>query len=224
MMTKRVIMWGAGDQGRVNKPILDALKLDLVALIDDTAGLASPFSGIPLFQGYQAFEPWLSQNGGEKLGFIIAIGNPYGHVRRKLHDQLMRAGLIPCDLIDPSAIISPGVRLGPGHQVMPGAIIHVDAHLGRQCIVNTRALVEHDCVLEDGVEIGPGATLCGRVHVGGDTWIGAGATVLPRVRIGANTIVGAGAVVKHDIPEGVVVTGIPARILKQNNIKVTQHD
>jgi sugar O-acyltransferase (sialic acid O-acetyltransferase NeuD family) len=96
--------------------------------------------------------------------------------------------------------------------VMPLACVHNEARIGRQCIVNTRALVEHDCVLEDGVEIGPAAVLCGRVFVGANTWIGAGATILPRLRIGANAIIGAGSVVASDIPDGAVAVGVPARV------------
>ena len=94
---------------------------------------------------------------------------------------------------------------------MPGAIVHNEAVIGRQCILNTRSLVEHDCVLEEGVEIGPGATLAGRVHVGANTWIGTGASVRPRIRIGRNSIVGAGAVVVSDIPDDVIAVGVPAK-------------
>ena len=73
-------------------------------------------------------------------------------------------------------------------------------------------LAGHWC---DGVEVAPGATLCGVVHVGINGWIGAGATVLPRVRIGADAIVGAGAVVTRDVPAGATVVGIPARPIRR---------
>jgi acetyltransferase-like isoleucine patch superfamily enzyme len=44
--------------------------------------------------------------------------------------------------------------------------------------------------------------------------IGANATVLPSVVIGRNALVGAGAVVVHDVPDGKVVAGNPARVIK----------
>jgi acetyltransferase-like isoleucine patch superfamily enzyme len=44
--------------------------------------------------------------------------------------------------------------------------------------------------------------------------IGANATLLPGIVIGCNALVGAGAVVVHDVPDGKVVTGNPARIIK----------
>ena len=44
--------------------------------------------------------------------------------------------------------------------------------------------------------------------------IGANATILPGVVIGENALVGAGSVVVHDVPDGAVVVGNPARIIK----------
>ena len=208
---RRIVMWGAGDQARVNAHIISALGCELVALIDDTPGVISPFRDLPVFRGWNAFKPWLDNQSLPDLGFVIAIGNPYGHIRRSLHDRLAGAGLAPVSIVDASALICASAKIGDGLQMMPHAIVHNSASVERQCIVNTRALVEHDCLLSEGVEIGPGAILCGRVHVGANTWVAAGATVRPRVKIGANVIVGAGAVVVSDIPDNVVAVGIPAR-------------
>lgn len=220
---RKIVIWGAGDQGRVNKPILDRLGMCLAAMVDDTPDMVPPFPEVPLLQGLEAFLTWLTTEKAEELSFVIAIGNPYGHVRRNLHQKLVSLGLSPFSLIDPTAIVSAGAVLGRGIQMMPFALVHVDAVVGDQCIINTRATVEHDCVLADGVEIGPGATLCGRVHIGRDTWIGAGATILPRLFIGANSIIGAGTVVTRDIPDNVVVAGNPAKVLRSNSIRDSKH-
>ncbi|MFA6058725.1 MAG: DapH/DapD/GlmU-related protein [Taibaiella sp.] len=45
-------------------------------------------------------------------------------------------------------------------------------------------------------------------------WIGAGATILPGVTVGENAVVAAGAVVSKDVPDNVIVGGIPAKIIK----------
>jgi serine O-acetyltransferase len=42
--------------------------------------------------------------------------------------------------------------------------------------------------------------------------VGAGAKILGNITIGDNSVVGANSVVTHDVPSGVVVTGIPAKI------------
>jgi sugar O-acyltransferase (sialic acid O-acetyltransferase NeuD family) len=204
-------MWGAADQARVNVHIIRELGCELAALVDDTPSLSSPLPGIPLFRGWVELEPWLAKQNKESLGFIVAIGNPYGHIRCRIHDLLTGSGLAPVSLADGTARLCTSAEIGPGLQAMPEVIVHNNAVIGRQCLLNTRSLIEHDCILEEGVEIGPGATLAGRVFVGANTWICTGATVRPRVRIGPNTIIGAGAVVVSNMPEGVVAAGVPAK-------------
>jgi acetyltransferase-like isoleucine patch superfamily enzyme len=44
--------------------------------------------------------------------------------------------------------------------------------------------------------------------------IGSNATILCGVTIGERAIVGAGSVVTHDVPDGAIVAGNPARILR----------
>jgi maltose O-acetyltransferase len=57
------------------------------------------------------------------------------------------------------------------------------------------------------------------INIGNNVQIGAGAIVLDGVNIGNNVIIGAGAVVTKDIPNKVVATGIPAKIIKDFNEK-----
>ncbi len=45
--------------------------------------------------------------------------------------------------------------------------------------------------------------------------VGAGATLLPGVVIGEKAVVGAGSVVTRDVPPRVVVTGVPARVVRE---------
>lgn len=52
------------------------------------------------------------------------------------------------------------------------------------------------------------------VTIGDNVWIGANALILPGVVIHSYSVVAAGAVVNKDVPSGVVVAGVPARIVK----------
>ncbi len=56
-------------------------------------------------------------------------------------------------------------------------------------------------------------TKIGRVTVGSNVFIGAESVVLPGVTIGSNVIIGANSTVTHDIPDGTVAAGSPAKVL-----------
>ncbi len=102
-------------------------------------------------------------------------------------------------------------ELGAGVYVGAKAVVQVRASIGEHAIINTGAIIEHECRIGSNVHVAPGGVLGGRVTVGPDTLIGLGARVLPGVRIGSGCVVGAGAVVTGDLPDGARVAGVPAR-------------
>jgi acetyltransferase-like isoleucine patch superfamily enzyme len=55
----------------------------------------------------------------------------------------------------------------------------------------------------------------GKVKIGNHCWIGAKVVILKDVELGDGCVVGAGAVVTKSFPAGSVITGVPARLLKQ---------
>lgn len=109
---------------------------------------------------------------------------------------------------------------------------------GRNISIGENVFINHDCsfldlggiTIDDGVMIAPKVVISseghpisieernkltvGRVHIKRNAWIGANVTILPGVTVGENSVVAAGAVVSKDIPDNVVVGGIPAKIIK----------
>lgn len=87
--------------------------------------------------------------------------------------------------------------------------------IGRNVWVSQNVLIEtHEHVLGRGdkedweVRTSP-------LEIADGVWIGANVIVLPTVRrIGANSIIGAGSVVTRDVPDGVVVAGAPAKVIR----------
>jgi len=105
--------------------------------------------------------------------------------------------------------------------------------LGRHFFMNSFGFLKGEITIGDDVLLGPGVVIWGRDHlmepgrpireqghrsepirIGDDVWIAAHAVVLRGVTIGTGAVVGAGAVVTRDVPEGGVVVGNPARVVR----------
>ena len=95
-------------------------------------------------------------------------------------------------------------------------IIHPFACISTGCIINTGAIVEHDCVIKDFVNISPNCAMAGHCRVESRAFLGIGSTLAPCVTIGEDAVIGAGAVVITDIPAHATAVGVPAKIIKQD--------
>lgn len=60
-----------------------------------------------------------------------------------------------------------------------------------------------------------GKTENGNPTIGNDIRCGANVTIVGPIRIGNNVIIGAGSVGIKDIPDNVVVAGVPAKVIKR---------
>lgn len=85
--------------------------------------------------------------------------------------------------------------------------------------IGSGALIGHNVVLATlNHDIAPArrqSMIPGAIHIGDRVWIGSNSTVLAGVTIGRNSIVAAGAVVTKDVPENVIVGGVPAKIIRE---------
>lgn len=129
--------------------------------------------------------------------------------------------------IEPGAIIRDEVTIGDGAVVMMGAILNIGAVVGKGTMIDMGAVLGGRATVGDNCHIGAGTVLAGVVEpasatpviVEDNVLIGANAVVIEGVRVGANSVVAAGSVVIEDVPENVVVAGVPARIIKKKDEK-----
>lgn len=103
--------------------------------------------------------------------------------------------------IPPSSIIGKGTKFGYGGSAV---VIHARAVIGKNCIIN------------------PCVTIGGRSkkfevpRIGDNVYLGGGSKILGDVIIGNNVVVGANSVVIDSIPDGCIVVGIPAKIIRRH--------
>jgi sugar O-acyltransferase (sialic acid O-acetyltransferase NeuD family) len=212
------VFWGAKGHALVLADIVRERGGRIVALFDREPPAISPLEGVPVYAGLEGYDVWVqSCDSVREFAAIAAIGTSRGKDRCDYLALFRRTGFRVPLLTHASATISSLARIGANSQVLAGAVVVAGAEIGEASIVNTRASVDHECRLGDGVHIAPGATLCGCVEIGSYTMVGAGSVVLPRIRIGTNVLVGAGSVVTRNIPDNVVAMGVPAKVVREND-------
>jgi len=210
-----VIGLGAGGHA---KAVINTLRLmdqfTLVGLLDSRQELfATEVLGVPVLGDDGLIAELYGR--GVRHAFIGLGGAGDTGPRRRLYEKARQHGLRIIPAIHPYAVIAPSVEVGCGATIMAGAVINPAARVGDNVIINTGAIVEHDCIISNHVHIASGARLASTVNVGEGAHIGLGACVRQCANIGRNAVVGAGAVVIDDVPDNVVVVGVPSRIVRR---------
>jgi 2,3,4,5-tetrahydropyridine-2-carboxylate N-succinyltransferase len=129
--------------------------------------------------------------------------------------------------IEPGAVIRDRVKIGENVVVMMGAVINIGAEIGDNTMIDMNAVLGARATVGKNAHVGAGAVLAGvleppsatPVIIEDGVLIGANAVVLEGVKVGKNSVVAAGAIVTEDVPEGVVVAGAPAKIIKSKDEK-----
>ncbi|MCH4891268.1 2,3,4,5-tetrahydropyridine-2,6-dicarboxylate N-acetyltransferase [Acidaminobacter sp. JC074] len=132
--------------------------------------------------------------------------------------------------IEPGSFIRDKVALGNNCVIMMGAVINIGASIDDNTMIDMNAVLGARTTVGKNVHVGAGAVLAGvleppsatPVIVEDGVLIGANAVVLEGVRIGKNAVVAAGAIVTSDVPEGAVVAGSPAKVVKQRDAKTDE--
>lgn len=204
-MSKSVVIIGASGHGKVIADIIVNSDDKVLGFLDDADDVqGKKIIGFPVLGKIADYDNY------KDCEFVIAIGNPY--VREKISNELPVKWYTA---IHPTAVISSlDVEIGEGTVIMANAVVNPSARIGKHCIINTGAIVEHDNILEDYVHLSPNVTLAGIVKVGKSTHIGAGSCTKQVLNIASDCIIGAGSVIVKDITESGTYVGVPARKIK----------
>ena len=124
-----------------------------------------------------------------------------------------------------------GCKIGDNCNIGSYVEIQKDTKIGNNVIISSHSLICSLVTIENNVFVGHGVTTINDINPpskkrtgSNKEWkktlikkgasIGSNATLLP-VTIGRNAVVGAGSVVTKDVPDNVIVAGVPAKIIKK---------
>jgi len=125
--------------------------------------------------------------------------------------------------IEPGAIIREGAQIGKDCIIMMGAVINIGAEVGQRTMIDMNAVIGAMTIIGRNCHIGAGAVIAGvleppskkPVIIENNVFVGANAVVLEGVNVGKGSVVAAGAVALEDVPPGVVVAGVPAKVISR---------
>ena len=190
-------------------------------LLKAAARAAATFAILPQLASFKLRAALMGGNRalvGSSQVLSLVPGLPGQYLRRAFLARVLRGGCASSAAIEFGTLFS-----------QLDSTIDENVYIGPRCHLG-HVHLEHDVLLAAGVHVPSGPHTHGMdpsapihdqpgslrvVRIGAGSWIGSNAVVLADV--GRNTIVGAGAVVTRPLPDGVIATGVPARVVKQRD-------
>lgn len=205
---KRLLIWGAGDQGLVTyQCALETNQYDQIDFMEIKEKDSRLIENKKIYKE-EEFEEVVKRYDE----VIVATGSNV--LRQQKIEKLNTFNIPLATIIHPSAIICSNVKISGGTTILANVIININAAIGAGCIINNGSIIEHDCFVGNYVNICPRFAMAGHTSIGNSSYMGIGSTVIDDIKIGNNVTVGAGVVVICDIPDDKLVVGIPAKIIK----------
>jgi putative colanic acid biosynthesis acetyltransferase WcaB len=96
---------------------------------------------------------------------------------------------------------------------------------GHGLVVNHETIIGANCILRHSTTIGnkklPDGSYSAAPKIGNHVDIGTHVVIIGSITVGNNAVIGAGSVVIKDVPDGAVVVGNPAKVIRIRNIVST---
>lgn len=202
-----IILLGLGGHAHsVVDSIEQAGKYSIVGFLDTEEMQGKHFRDYTVLGTDDALKDYYDS--GIRNAFITIGFMGHGNIRNQLYERLKYIGYTVPNIIDSVAVVSKFAELEDGIFVGKNAVINANARIRKMCIINTGAIVEHDCEIGMFSHIAVGSVLCGGVLVGEQTLIGANATVIQERKIGSRCIIGAGTIISRDVQNNMIRYGM----------------
>ena len=151
-----LILLGAGGAGIEALMVAQRMATwSVLGFADD--GKRENVDGLPVLGGIAEV---LERHSGLRSHFHCAMGD--NRDRRRMAEIAESRGLIPANLVDPSAFIAPSATMGAGVYAAPFSFVGPQARVGRHVLLNVGVSVGHHSDLSDYCQLCPGARVSGK--------------------------------------------------------------
>jgi len=169
-------------------------------------------------------EPGVTLQGATRVGADTVVGSG-----SRIVDSVVGERCRIWSSVIESSEIGDDVRIGPWAHLRPGARVGDGAEVGNFAEMKASSLgrgsKQHhfsylgDATVGERVNIGAGTITCNfdgtakhHTEIGDGAFIGSDTMLVAPLRVGVGARTGAGSVVTHDVPDGMLAVGVPARL------------
>ena len=154
----KLFIIGGGGHSRVVIESFRKSGSQIDGIVDPAYTKCENVVGIPVIGGDEALDTFSI----DAIRLINGVGVLPGHLGRwKITERLRNKGFKFVTVVDPDAVVSSRVKVSEGVQVLAGCILQDGVTIGRDSVVNTGTILDHDCNLGEKCWISPGVTICG---------------------------------------------------------------
>lgn len=200
----KLLIYGASGHA---KTIIDLVRqashYQLAGVVADPPPAISELFGVPVFGGSEVLQSLYDK--GIRLMVNAVGGISRNRIRQEIFVRMAERGFAFPRIVHPKAVVEPSAEIEGGVQVFGMSFIGSAVRVGFGAIINTGAIVSHDCKIGDFAHLTPGVVLAGGVEVGTGALIGMGVTTALEVKIGEWARVGNGARINGDVPPHAIV-------------------
>ncbi len=214
-MSKKVLIIGGNGHGSViascindNRSKFHDYELEVVGFVND---YETHIDDYPVLGGTNDINDLVAQDYYFAWG-IHLIG------RNMLTCKTFERMNIPSDrlvtIVHHSAFIGDGVILEPGVLVMAHSYIGPRTHIGMGSMIKANVSMGHDIICGPLCHFAMGAIVGSYTHIGICSDVAIGSVTLEKVSIGDYSMLGAHSLLTHNVPDGQIYIGSPAKYFK----------
>lgn len=207
-MKSNYVIIGAGGHG---KSVADVISSSggIVKFFEDSKKAGQSIFGVPIISSIEEIP--------ELHSHFLAMGINDNYIREKVMERysVKYPDLKFEPIIHETAYVSPFSSIGIGSIVMAHATVGPQTWVGKGCIINTKASVDHDSQMRAFSSLGPGVVTGGNVKIGHRSAVCIGATIKHGISIGSDCIIGAMSYLNKDLGDQQTAYGIPAKVVKK---------
>lgn len=206
---KPLILIGGGGHCRSAIDVIEAEgNFRVVGITDQREKIGQKISGYEIIAADERL-PELIKDYQNCLVTVGQLKDP--GLKVKLFETASGLGAHFPTITSPHAVTSDQAEIGGGTILFHRSVVNAGSVIGKNCFINTGAIVEHDVMIGDYTHISPGSVVNGHCTIGSRTLIGSGTVVIQQVNIGDDIVVGANSTVIKDLTKPGVYIGSPAK-------------